>query len=386
MKDTINYSFRLFKRYSFTLGFLFLLNSCSEKPKTEKKETTKEQVHKVKEVAWQIKAIQSNGEKLDIKAIDGTGKLYDVHGIQDSDQDIFLDIKAFVGEKELPVKVLVSKNKYAPIKAIDRGGITYDIKAITSNGEKLDVKGIHREGNIVLLKAIDKEGKFIGIKAISPNGILDDVKGIKINIKETEMTLNGFKIYAHVKAMHESVNEDGLELSKPIKKTKKKGKQKKEDFKSIFWKVNAITPDGKKLAVKAIDSTGNQFDVKGIQDSKQHSLMNVKAFVNGSELPIKVLVSDDKYAPVKALARDGSFYKIKAISEDGKLIDVKGISRSGNIINLNAVTENGVLYQLKAEAPDGHINDVKGIKIFKRPKEMTISGNKIYAHVKAITQ
>lgn len=386
MKNTINYSFRLFKRYLFIWGFLVLLNSCSEKSKKDNKETTKEQVTKVKEIAWQIKAIQSNGEKLAIKAIDGTGKLYDIHAIQDSDQDSFLDIKAFIGEKELPVKVLVSKKKYAPVKAIDRGGITYDIKAITSNGEKLDVKGIKREGNIVLLKAIDKEGNFIGIKAISPNGKLDDVKGIKINIKDTEMSLNGFKIHAHVKAMHESVNEDGYEVSKSTKKPKKT--KKKEDFKHIFWKVNAIATDGKKLAIKAVDSTGNQFDVKAVQDSKQYSLMNIKAYVNGNELPIKVLVNgdDDKYSPVKALARDGNIYKIKAISEDGKLIDVKGISRSGNIINLNAVTENGEFYKLKAEAPDGHINEVKGIKIFKREKEMTISGNKVYAHVKAITQ
>ena len=121
---------------------------------------------------------------------------------QNSDQDSFLDIKAIVKGKRLPIKILLSKDHFSPIKAIDKGGITYDIKAITAEGEKLDVKGIKRFGNIVAIKVIDKKGGFYGVKALSPAGKLNDILGIKINIKEKEMSLNGFPVYAHLKAMH----------------------------------------------------------------------------------------------------------------------------------------------------------------------------------------
>ncbi len=380
MKKSNQFSIKVLKRFTFLLVFSISLIACNNSTSEDKKETKKEEAPKAKEILWQINAIHPEGKTFAIKAIDREGNQYDVKAIQDSDQHSFLDVKALVGEKKLPVKVLVSEDQFAPVKAIDRGGVSYDIKAITEDGEKLAVKGITQFGTVVSLKAINKEGKFYGVKAISPTGELNDVQGIKINVKEKEMTLNGFNVFAHIKAMHQSSNK----LVEAPKTTKKKGKT--ETKKSIIWNIKAVTLEGKNLDVKAIDTLGNKYDIKAIQDSDQYSFMNIKAFVEGSELPVKVLVSEDTYSPVKAIARDGSIYDIKAISPDGTIIDIKGIGRSGGIVDIKAVTESGDFYGIKAFSPDGKLDDVKGIKIFDREKEMNIRGNKVFAHVKAITQ
>ncbi len=384
MKNSNQFSIQVLKRFTFLLVFSISLIACNNSTSEDKKETKKEEAPKAKEILWQINAIHPEGKTFAIKAIDKEGNQYDVKAIQDSDQHSFLDVKAIVGEKKLPVKMLVSEDQFAPVKAIDRGGVSYDIKAITEDGEKLAVKGITQFGTVVSLKAINKDGKFYGVKAISPTGELNDVKGIKINIKEKEMTLNGFNVFAHIKAMHQSTNK----LVEAPKKIKKKGKKKgkTEAKKSIIWNIKAVTLEGENLDVKAIDTLGNKYDVKAIQDSDQYSFMNIKAFVEGSELPVKVLVSDDTYSPVKAIARNGTIYDIKAISPDGTIIDIKGIGRSGSIVDIKAVTENGDFYGIKAFSPDGKLDDVKGIKIFDRAKELNIRGNKVYAHVKAITQ
>jgi len=401
MKKSKQHTVRSIGRYALLFGFSILLLACTNGASKSKNETTQNEVTKVKDVIWHIKTIDKDGKSLEIKAVDKEGNQYDVNALQNSKQHSFLDVKAFINEKFLPIKILVSDDKFAPIKAIAEGGVSYDIKAITPKGDQLDVKGIFRSGNIVSIKAINKDGEFYDVKAVSPSGLLNDVMGIKINIKEKEMTLKGFNVFAHVKAMHQSdseyetkalialKNEEKLK-SKSKKKNKSKSKKKKEKeenkFKNIIWNVKAITEDGRNLKVKGFDTEGNIFDVKAIQDSDQSSFMNVKAIVNGNELPIKVLVSDDKYAPVKAIDGDGNLYKIKAIDDDGTILDIKGVNREGNIVDIKAINDNGDFYAIKAFSPDGKLNDIKGIKIFKRTKEMSIRGNKIYAHIKAITQ
>ncbi len=384
MKKSNSFTLRILSRYILLFIFSISLLACNNNASEIKTETKKEEAPKATEILWQINAIHPDGKTMAIKAIDKEGNQYDVKAIQDSDQHSFLDIKAIVGEKKLPIKMLVSEDQFAPVKAIDRGGISYDIKAITEDGEKLDVKGITQFGTVVSLKAINKKGKFYGVKAISPTGELNDVQGIKINVKEKEMTLNGFNVFAHIKAMHQSSNK----LVEAPKKPKKKGKKKKkiEEKKSIIWNIKAVTLEGENLDVKAIDTLGNKFDLKAIQDSDQYSFMNIKALVDGDELPVKVLVSEDTYSPVKAISRNGNVYDIKAISSDGTIIDIKGIGRSGGIVDIKAITESGEFYGIKAFSPDGKLNDVKGIKIFDREKEMNIRGNKVFAHVKAITQ
>lgn len=383
-KPSQDFSKMVFK-YLFFLGFLILFTACNNAPKEDKANKTEaKEEAKADDIIWNIKAIHPDGTSLDIKAFDKDGKSFDIKAVQNSDQDSFLDVKAFVDGKKIPVKMLVTNDKFNPVKAIAKGGITYDIKALNAAGEKLDVKGIARFGNIVIMKAINKKGEFYGVKAISPTGQLNDVKGIKINIKDTEMSMSGFRVHAHVKAMHPAANEDEFKVPlKPKKKTKKKSKN---DFKRIIWNIKAVTAEGKNLDIKAFDEEGNVFDVKATQDSKQHSFMNIKAFVNGHELPVKILDSEDKYAPVKAIARDGKIYDIKAITEGDVKLDVKGISRSGNIIHVKAINESGEFYGVKAFAPDGKLNDVKGIKIFERKTELKIQGNPVYAHLKAIKQ
>ena len=367
----------------FILGFLFLFAACNNSPSVDKPSKTEtDELAKVNDIIWNVKAIHPNGQTLNIKAFDNDGNSFDIKAIQNSDQDSFLDVKAIGDGKELPVKMLVSDDQFAPVRTIDKGGISYEIKAITAEGEKLDVKGIARIGYIVIIKAITKEGDFYGVKAISPTGKLNDIKGIKINMQDREMSLGGLSIHAHVKAMHPAAIEEDFKV--PPKSKKKR--EYKNDFKRIIWNIKAVTADGKNLDVKAFDAEGNKFDVKATQDSKQHSFMSIKAFVEGSELPVKLLDGLDEYAPVKAIGTDGTIYDIKALTEGGVKLDIKGISRSGTIVHVKAINENGEFYGVKAFAPDGKLNEVKGIKIFDRKVEMKIQGNPVYAHLKAINQ
>lgn len=367
----------------FILGSLFLFTACNDSPSKDKTSKTEiEEVEKFNDIFWNVKAIQPDGKSLDIKAFDEEGKSFEIKAIQNSDQDLFLDIKAIVNGERLPVKMLQSENQFVPVAAINKEGAKYYIKAITKEGQKLDVKGVARFGNIVIMKAINKKGEFYGVKAISPSGQLNDIKGIKINLRDREMSLQGIGIHAHIKAMHPAANEDDFKL--PAKNQKKKSY--KSDFERIIWNIKAITADGKNLDVKAFDEEGNMFDVKATQDSKQHSFLNIKAFADGYELPVKVLESTDEYARINAIGKNGVLYEIKALTEDNVKLDVRGVSRSGNIINVKAINENGGFLAVKAFAPDGKLNQVKGIKIFDRKVEMRTQGQPVYAHLKAINQ
>ncbi len=156
--------------------------------------------------------------------------------------------------------------------------------------------------------------------------------------------------------------------------------------KDIIWHVKAYHPDGKLLDVKAITKDGKIHDIKVIQNSDQTSIMGVKAFVNGKILPVKVLMSEDKYLPVKAIAADGTIIDIKALSEDGKNLDVKAVRQSGNILHLNVIDEKGEFYNIEAISPKGWIRDIKGIKMLTTPVEAVVNGVEIYAHIKSVPQ
>ena len=385
MKNSIHSLIRTFGYKLFILGFIFFLTACKDSPSKDKATPTEtEEVVKVNEVYWTVKAIQADGKSLDVKAFDSDGKSFDIMAIQNSDQDSFLDVKAIVDGGKLPVKMLLSDEQFAPVAVITNEGNTYSIKAITAEGEKLDVKGIRRFGNIVIMKAITNKGKYIDVKAISPDGKKNDIKGIKVNRGEREMTLKGVGVHAHVKAMHPAANEEKFKMYKKSEANKKI--KYKNDFKRIIWKIKAETADGKNLDVKAFDEEGNTFDVIATQDSEQHSFMNIKTIVEGVELPVKILQSTDEYAPIKAIGTNGGIYEIKALTEDNVKLDVKGVSRSGNIVNVKAINENGDFYEVKAFAPNGKFNQVKGIKIFDREVEMKVQGHPVHAHLKALNQ
>jgi len=159
-----------------------------------------------------------------------------------------------------------------------------------------------------------------------------------------------------------------------------------DTLKEIIWHVKAFHPDAKLLDVKAVDESGNIYDVKAIQNSDQTSIMDVKAFVNGKKLPVKILVSESKYLPVKVIKDDGALMDIYALTSDGQKLDVKGVSQSGNIVHIKAITNKGVLYNVEAISPKGWINDVKGVKMTKENVEATINGVDVFAHIKSIPQ
>jgi hypothetical protein len=156
---------------------------------------------RAEEKIWHIKAIHPEGRLLDVKAIDKQGKIHAIKAIQEDDNFHLLDIKALVNGSKLPVKILVSDDKYAPVKAIGEGGTIFDVKALTAEGQKLDVKGIKRSGNIIHIKAVGPGETFYGVKALSPEGRVYDVKGIKMSKDREETKVNGVSVAAHVKAL-----------------------------------------------------------------------------------------------------------------------------------------------------------------------------------------
>lgn len=155
------------------------------------------------EKIWHVKAVHPDGKLIDVKAIDKDGKPNAVKAIETDGNVHLLDIKALIGDKRVPVKVLVAgpDDKYEPVKAIGDDGTIYGIKAITADGAKLDVKGVKRSGGIIHIKAIAPDGSLWGVKAVSPEGHLYDVKGIKMNKEKVEGKVNGVEFAAHIKAL-----------------------------------------------------------------------------------------------------------------------------------------------------------------------------------------
>jgi len=348
------------------LSFLLIFMACKKDPPKDKVQAINTSISKeFKTIYWTIKAVHPEGKFLDVKAIDGYGNTYDIKGIQDANQTSLMDINAFVGDKQIPVKLLVNDGKLTPVKAIAKDGTLYNIYAIASNGDRLNIKGIERAGNIVHIKAIAKDGTYYGVKAVSPTGALNDVKGLKTSKEDLEYTLYGAKVYAHIKALPQ-VGSAG------------------DNF---LWHIVAIHPKGYTLEVKAIDKDGNTYPVKGIRDANQCCFLDIKAFVGDiNQLPIKLLASEEANKPIKAIGNDGSLYDIMAFDPNGDKFDIKGIGRSGNIIHVKAINKEGKFYGVKALSADGQLNDVKGVKMFKIPVESKLNGVAIYAHLKALPQ
>ncbi|NHF59961.1 hypothetical protein FK220_011455 [Flavobacteriaceae bacterium TP-CH-4] len=155
----------------------------------------------------------------------------------------------------------------------------------------------------------------------------------------------------------------------------------------IYWQVKAFRPQASLMNIKAIDKKGDMHDVKAIQSSDDTSILDVKALVNGEQLPIKLIVKkDDRYYPVKAIDNDGYLINIKAVTENGDILDVKGVSRSGNIVHLRAIDKHLVAYTIIAVSPEGKVNDIKGIKMLDTEVETVINGVQVFAHVKSLAQ
>ena len=157
-----------------------------------------------------------------------------------------------------------------------------------------------------------------------------------------------------------------------------------EKVDDIFWNVKAILPNGQSIDIKGFDNAGKPFDIKAIQNSNQDNLLDVKAILDGEKLPVKILVSKNQFASVVAITNKGNAYKIKAITPEGETMEVIGVARFDNIVIMKVISKKGKFYGVKAISPAGQLNDIKGIKINSQEREMSLKGQSIHAHVKAM--
>ncbi|WP_299519163.1 hypothetical protein [Winogradskyella sp.] len=168
----------------------------------DKTNTHKPETELPPDVLWDVKAYMPEAKLIKVKAVDKAGNLYAIKGLQTYDDTSLLDIKCLYNEAVLPVKLVISDNSYA-LKAIKKDGSVLDVKAITDNGEQFSIQGIQRTGNTVSIRVMGKDNKTFKVFAISPEGNVNDVKGIKMLRDNIETVVNGVKVYAHVKALHQ---------------------------------------------------------------------------------------------------------------------------------------------------------------------------------------
>ena len=162
--------------------------------------------------------------------------------------------------------------------------------------------------------------------------------------------------------------------------------QEKASADDIIWHIKAIHPNGRTMDVKAFNDRGDKFDVKALEDADQSYIMEVKSFIGGERVPVKVLVSEDEYKPLAAIDDKGNTYVLRAITPEGSFLPVKGVRKSGYIIHVKAVSEDGSFFGVKALSTSGKLRDVKGVKMYDKQLEVTLNGIKVHAHVVALPQ
>src|SRR6187200_2287116 len=138
-QNEMNTSLQFFKCLQSVLvvtitGILISMLSCAKSPDNAVQPPAHNETSGSGETIWHVKAFLPEGKLLDVKALDKDGNIYAVKAIQRDDNFHMMDIKALVGDKKLPVKMLVSDDQYAPVKAIGEDGTIYDIKALTAEG------------------------------------------------------------------------------------------------------------------------------------------------------------------------------------------------------------------------------------------------------------
>lgn len=194
-----------FSKVLFLLASLLIvpvITANAQIPDKEQESLIKPEVEISSNIFWQVKAYHPDVKLLKVKAFDGKGNIYDVKAIQGSDDTSLLNVKAIVDGKYLPIKlIMIEGDYYHPLKAITEDGLIWDVRAITEEGNKLPIKGVSKTGNIIHLRAIDDNLEYYNIISISPFGDVNQVKGLKMMDSDVEATINGVKIYAHVKAI-----------------------------------------------------------------------------------------------------------------------------------------------------------------------------------------
>jgi len=162
--------------------------------------------------------------------------------------------------------------------------------------------------------------------------------------------------------------------------------QEESGEKEIIWHVKAIHPTGYTMDVKAFNENGVRFDVKALEDAEQSYIMEVRTFVKGEGIPVKVLLSEEQYKPLAGIDDNGKTYVLRAITAEGKYLPVKGVRKSGYIIHVKAIGEDGSFYGVKALSTSGKLRDVKGVKMYDKQLEITLHGVPVHAHVVALPQ
>ncbi|MBV1923285.1 MAG: hypothetical protein KUG68_04565 [Flavobacteriaceae bacterium] len=194
---------KLASKFIGLIFFLFAFSYANAQVLTNKKtDLNKPEAQIQEDVLWSVKAYRPDDNLLKIKAIDKAGNVYDVKAIQDSPDTKILNVKVLFKNKVLPIKLIAKDNEmYYPAKAIDENGNLLEIKAITEDGTYLDVKGIRKTGNIIHMRAITSDSDFYNIVAVSPKGKVNTVKGVKMIDADEESVINGVSIFAHLKAI-----------------------------------------------------------------------------------------------------------------------------------------------------------------------------------------
>jgi hypothetical protein len=366
MRNALKFLLNLgFPIIATVISLSLLFNACKRNEAVSQQKTAIAKKSVSEQILWHVIAVKPDGKFLNIKAIDPFGSSFDINAIEKAGQKSFMDVKAFVKGKIIPVKIIVNEGAYAPVKAIDEDGTLYAVNAFADNGERYEINGIKRMSNIIDIKAIDKNGSLYSVKTVSPQGALHDVKGIKTTHKDHEYNLYGAAVYAHVKALPQTgaVGDN------------------------FIWNIIAIQPDGCSLPIKAFDKNDKVYDVKAIMEADQRNLLDVKVITDTDDkLAIKLISRNGKYADVKAIGKNGDLYTIKAITPEGVQIALQGVGRASNVIGIKAINEQGEYYGVKAIAPNGELYDVKGIKLFNDSIEGIVNGKHVFAHVKAIPQ
>ena len=94
MKNSVQLFIRVSCYYLFILGFLVLFTACNNGTSKDKTTTNEaDEIVKFEEIYWNVKAIQPDGQSLDVKVFNNEGKPFDVKAIQNSDQNNLLDVE-----------------------------------------------------------------------------------------------------------------------------------------------------------------------------------------------------------------------------------------------------------------------------------------------------
>lgn len=159
-------------------------------------------IENVKSV-WFVKAIDGNGDDMDIVATNSKGAEYPVRAIMIGKSAQILNVKAKASD-EVDIKI-VKENDVLTVLAIDDYGRKMEVKAKDKDGAYYRIVAGELKGNIISIKALDQNGKLYPVKAFSSEGDVYDVKGVKVLKSDVEGVIQGLKekinYYAHIKAL-----------------------------------------------------------------------------------------------------------------------------------------------------------------------------------------